>query len=217
VAAGAIPRNPWLDVPAADGGGHMAHPAVGQATLLARVFAASVARFRPARILVPGCATGNGLECLRGRPVARITAVDLQPGYLDLARRRHATALPALELVLADLEDWEPEPAAYDLAYCALVLEYLAWEPFVARLARALAPGGTALVLLQLPAAGRGTVSDTPYASLRTLEPVLRLVDPDRLRHLAPSLGLAPLKERTHALPSGKAFLQMPFRKAAAH
>ncbi len=162
----------WRQVPARDYDGHMGHPAVDQSRLLAELFAEALATRRPRRILLPGCATGNGLEQLHGRGLERVSAVDFQPDYLELARRRHASRVPALELIHADLEDWEPPAAAYELIYCALVLEYLEPGSFLARLARALEAGGEFWLLLQLPLEGHGSVSATPFAGVRVLEHV---------------------------------------------
>ena len=63
----------WRDVPAAAYDGHMGHPAVDQSRLLADLLDELVGRLRPTRLLIPGVATGNGLERLRGRPLARAT------------------------------------------------------------------------------------------------------------------------------------------------
>jgi trans-aconitate methyltransferase len=196
----------WLQVPAADYEAHMAHPAVGQSAVLAGLLAEAVSRQGPRRLLLCGCATGNGLEVLAGRSLERITAVDLQPAYLDLVRARHAAALPTLELVQADLEEWRPVAGAYDLIWCALLLEYLDSASFLRRMADALAAQGRLHVVLQLPAAGQQPVTATPFTSLRVLEDAMRLVDPRRLATEAAAAGLRCLEERRLPLASGKAF-----------
>jgi len=191
----------------------MGHPGVGQAAMLAAELARSVDRWRPRGLLLPGCATGQGLECLHGLRLERITAVDLQEEYLALLRRRHAAALPMLEVVRADLEQWQPDEAAYDLVHCALILEYLRPAPFVARMARALAPGGVAFFLLQLPSVGHATVSETPFHELKALAYALRLVSPEELRAAARDAGLRLEEEEDFRLASGKGFARLAFRR----
>lgn len=204
----------WRRVAAEDYEGHMAHPRVAQSRALGDCFARALAELSPRRILLPGCATGNGLERLRGLPLERVTAVDGQADYLELARRRHAAPLPSLELVLADLESWEPPTAAYQLVYCALVLEYVEPFPLLRRLARALEPGGELWILLQLPAEGQGRVSETPFVGVRQLEPVIRLCDPASLREPAHACGLRPVEESRLELPTGKSFQLLRWRAA---
>lgn len=209
------PENPWLRVSPDQYEGHMQHPAVAQQAMLSAEFARAVEIWRPRRLLVPGCATGLGLECLHGRAPERVTAVDLQLDFLKLVCLRHATALPTLEIVRADLENWRPESGAYDLVHCALILEYLNPEHFVARMARALAPGGVAVFLLQLPLEGQAPVTLTPFLEVRALEPILELLEPARLRDLALREGLEEVEEREVGLPSGKAFAVLSFRRRA--
>jgi hypothetical protein len=54
--------NPWLTIPLADYEAHMALPQVGQAQLLADLFAAELRARSPASVAVLGCAGGNGFE-----------------------------------------------------------------------------------------------------------------------------------------------------------
>ena len=207
--------SPWHSVPAADYEGHMASPQVGQLQFLSRVFADALAEFRPAAVAVLGCATGNGFEHLRPEAQRRVVGVDFQPDYLALARARHAARLPGLELVCADLESVELEGGAFDLVHAALVLEYVEPGPLVRRAARWLAPGGVLVAVLQLPAEGHGKVTETPFAGVRRLEPVIRLVEPGALRAQAAAAGLAELRGETTALPAGKAFFTGVYARAA--
>lgn len=196
----------WRRVSAADYDGHMGHPAVDQSRLLADLLDELARRLRPARLLVPGAATGNGLERLRGLGLGRVTAVDVVPEYLDRLRLVHADHLPGLEIVQADLEDWRPEPGAYDLVWCALVLEYVRPGPLLEGLARALVPGGHLALLLQQPADGHGRVSETPFAGVRVLEPAISLRDPAEVAGLARQTGLGLVEERRVLSSAGKPF-----------
>ena len=52
--------SPWLTLPLANYEGHMSASNVGQADLLADVFANVLEEFHPASVAVIGCAGGNG-------------------------------------------------------------------------------------------------------------------------------------------------------------
>jgi len=203
----------WREVPAADYDGHMGHPAVDQSRLLADLLAEAVRHWDARRILIPGAATGNGLERLRGLAVERVTVVDVVPAYLDLLRTRHAAALPGLEIVQADLEEWEPASAAYDLVCCALVLEYVEPGPLLKRLACSLAPGGHLRLLLQRPVDGHGRVSETPFLGVRILEPAITLRDPVEVAREARRAGLERVEERTVHSSAGKPFHLSDWRR----
>ncbi len=150
---------------------------------LASLFGRVCRARRPRRIALLGCATGNGLECVDVATAERVVGVDIHPGYLALARERHRRLGSRLDLVCDDVLAARLEPAAFDLVHAALIFEYLDPALLVARIAGWLAPGGACSVVLQLPAAV-GSVTPTPYASVRGLAAAMRLVPPDELREL---------------------------------
>ncbi len=67
------------------------------------------------------CGEGNGrflVECRRRLPRARITCVDASPRMLEAARTRLARQDlfdPNIEFLLADILQWDSEPARFDL------------------------------------------------------------------------------------------------------
>ncbi|HVS25014.1 MAG TPA: class I SAM-dependent methyltransferase, partial [Gammaproteobacteria bacterium] len=95
-----VADNPWLTIPLADYEAHMALPEVGQAQLLAAVFAAELRARAPASVAVLGCAGGNGFE--HAPRSLRVVGVDLNPDYVAAARARFGGRLPRLELHVAD-------------------------------------------------------------------------------------------------------------------
>jgi len=56
--------NPWLTIPLADYEAHMALPQVGQAQLLADLFAAELRERSPSSVAVLGCAGGKRFAVL---------------------------------------------------------------------------------------------------------------------------------------------------------
>lgn len=100
----------------------------------------------PGRALDAGCGEGRDATWLAGRGW-QVTAVDQAAAALDRAR---AHADPALRVawVEADLTAWVPPAESFDLVSSHYVhLPDGAFDGFLARLAAAVAPGGTLLVV----------------------------------------------------------------------
>ena len=207
--------NPWLTIPAKDYEGHMASPAVGQLQFLCQVFRDLILDLQPQAVAVLGCATGNGFDHIDPRVTRHVLAIDINPEYLQVLSARFRYRLPGLELVCADVAAHALWPQSFDLIHCALVLEYVDPAAVVPRAAAGLRPGGTLAVVLQLASSAASKVSDTPYVSLRRLEPVMRLVEPSTVRRLATSAGLRERDAWTETLDSGKSFFVGLYEGAA--
>ena len=205
--------NPWLSVPAADYEGHMSSPRVLQTQYLSDAFRRALERHQPASVAVLGCATGNGFEHLTREHVRRVVAVDINPSYLEILRARHAAAVPGLEIVCTDLPRCELEPESLSLVWAGLIFEYVDPKLLLERATRWLAPGAILSVVLQLPVSGHSTVTETPFTSVKVLEPILKLVDPDAFEGWARSCGLIQESSRTARLATGKAFHEADYRK----
>jgi trans-aconitate methyltransferase len=205
-------RNPWLDIPLADYEAHMALPAIGQSRLIADELDNLIGTYSPRSVAIIGCAGGNGFDRLVGAGVARVVGVDINPDYIGEARRRYAASIPGLELHLADIQSSAPlfEPA--DLIYIALVLEYVDLPRTLGALRRHCKPGGALAALSQLPHETMTEVSPSPYASLESLAPGMRLVSAEELQQLAKQVGFSPRRSRVVLSSGGKSFRVDEFR-----
>jgi SAM-dependent methyltransferase len=104
---------------------------------------AEVDRLAPGRALDLGCGQGRNSVWLV-RNGWTVTGVDFSDVALAAARE----AAPGAEWVQADLRDYEPDRTAYDLVLYAFVqLPARERREILERAARALAPGGTLLVV----------------------------------------------------------------------
>ena len=110
-------------------------------------FIAERARLAHQRVLDVGCGGGLLAEAL-ARAGARVTAIDLAPGMIEVARLHAAQGSLAIDYRVAAAEELAAaEPRAFDVVTCMEMLEHVP-EPaaMVATLARALRPGGALFV-----------------------------------------------------------------------
>lgn len=204
-------RSPWLDIPLGDYEGHMALPGVAQAALLADVLAEVLALRAPDSLALLGCAGGNGLERVDSRITPRVVAVDINERYVHAAHARFAARFPAFSAIAADLEidSLDIEPVA--LVYAALLFEYVDVPRTLARIRPLVRDGGALVTLVQEPSADIPDVTPTPFATLLTLSPAMRLVTPDDLRAHAARVSLAEAGASRRSTSAGKTFTVQVF------
>ena len=205
-------RNPWLDIPLADYEEHMALPTVDQSRLLAEQLAILVSTYSPRSVAVLGCAGGNGFDCLICTTVTRVVGVDINPAYIERTRRRYEGQIPGLELHIADIQTSATLFEPVDLIYAALILEYVDLPQTMQTLQRCCRHHGVLAVLAQLPHDTMAHVSPSPYTSLQSLAPRLRLVADEELQRQARQVGFAPTHSRTLLSAGGKHFRVNEFR-----
>jgi SAM-dependent methyltransferase len=198
--------NPWLHIPAADYEGHMSSPAIAQQQFLAGVFKKSLENYDSTSVALLGCATGNGLEHMNAEITRKVTAVDINPEYLQILRERYAGSVAGLEVVHADLETCVLENAAYTLIFAGLLFEYVRPGVLLPKIAGWLGAGGVLVVVLQLPAENLPHISESRFDSLRTLGSIMRLVTPQEFKGMAGEAGLRESEARIVTLESGKSF-----------
>jgi ubiquinone/menaquinone biosynthesis C-methylase UbiE len=201
-----VSSNPWLTIPWEEYEGHMASPEVGQAQFLSLTFKGVLEEYRPKRVAVLGCSTGNGFEHLDPSVTKKVIGVDINPEYLAVLRARYASSIPGMTMIYADLTRLELDTGSCDLIYCGLVFEYVPPNKLIEKCARWLSFRGKLIVVLQLPSDKSEKVSDTKFKSLKRLEPFMRLVEPEVIQQASSELGLSEIKSYTQILASQKAF-----------
>ncbi len=115
--------------------------------LITQAAAATTPRAR--RVLDVGCGAGNyTLKLLQSLPDLNVTLLDLSRPMLDRALLRVSVATRGnVDAVQADVRDYDPGEARFDLILAAAVLHHLRaeaeWQATFAKFYRALRPGGS--------------------------------------------------------------------------
>lgn len=111
--------------------------------------AAELTGLTPRTALDAGCGNGSDAVWL-ARQGWEVTAVDISPTAVtraeSLAAQQEPEIARRISWVVADMTVWEP-PRQYDLVVSQYVHPDLPFGEFVARLAQAVAPGGTLFVV----------------------------------------------------------------------
>ena len=190
----------------------MALPEIAQNTYLADTLQYFVNGKAINSVAVIGCAGGNGFDRLAAVNIRRVVGVDVSPDYLAAAKHRYLGRFTCLELICADLSSEECCYDPTDLAFAALIFEYVDVAASLASLRRLVHPGGRVLTVLQLPHPGLAAVTPSPFASLSRLAPLLRLVEPAQFQEEAARVGFDVVSSLRRVLPSGKAFQEVLLR-----
>ncbi len=198
-----VTPNPWCVVPASDYEAHMGPRGVDQLAPLSQIFQEVYVATQPDRVLVLGCATGNGLEHVDPSVTKRVVGVDVNLQYLGIARQRFFHLGPRLELYNADVEKFRSPPGSFDLVHAALVLEYVYPEVLVRKIAEWLADGGTCSVVVQLPG---GDGPEPPSRAMRAIQRAMRLVNPEELTAAFEQYKLPRRRSKVVGLKGGKSF-----------
>lgn len=122
----------------------------------------------PGDVLELACGTGMWTAEL-ARHASSLTALDGAPEMLELARKRVADS--DVTFVLADLFEWEPD-REYDVVFSAFFISHIPPERFAdfwSLVARALRPGGRAVMIDELPARAHLEQVHDGHLATRTL------------------------------------------------
>lgn len=196
--------NPWTVVPAADYERHMGTEGVDQLAPLSAIFQEVYLAVQPDRVLLLGCATGNGLEHVNPAVTQNVVGVDVNLQYLGIARQRFMHLGPKLELFCSEAEKFRAQPGSFDLVHAALLFEYLHPEVVVRRIAEWTAPGGCCSVVLQLP--GGAGAPAAPTKTMKIIQKAMKLVSPDELTSLFEHYGMPRKRAKTVPLKYGNGF-----------
>jgi trans-aconitate methyltransferase len=188
-------------------------PEVDQLSFLGDVLKESPGKYDSRSFAYLGCSTGNGLEYIRNDKTHKVTAIDINPEYLSILRNRYQHKIPNLEIVETDLNDYQGNGQRYSLIFAGLLFEYLDPGPLLRKISTWLESAGVMVVVLQLQDKHVKKVSDTPYSSLKRLDPFMKLISDQNFKLLAKKSGMKELEGKRFTLESGKSFYVGVFGK----
>lgn len=196
----------WLTTPLEAYEKHVELPGIGQAAAIREILKSSLRRYRPASLLCLGCAGGNGLGHAAG---LRVVGLDLNPNYIEAARRR----FPCANFHVCDLNEDLPAFEPVEMAFGALVFEYLARPGDVLLgLAGRISAGGRLVVPLLQAAEGAPAVLPSPYLeALKPLGAEYRTLAPGEFAAQASRAGFVLETVSELLLPAGKRFVILDF------
>ncbi len=185
---------------------HVALDTVGQAAAIRQAIGDAVQSLKPNSFLYLGCAGGNGLEALTKE---RVVGIDINEIYLAKARERYGRA----ELIQCDLNNGLPEIGNIDMAFGALVFEYIEnLSGLLEQLAQRV--NGYLVVLLLGTRHGAPAVSESPYREM--LQPVgseFRYISAEGFLEAAARARFELVSRDEIALPAGKHFISLTLRR----
>jgi SAM-dependent methyltransferase len=116
------------------------------------VLRALLPELRGRRVLDLGCGYGWFCRWACGQGAARVVGIDISERML--ARAKADTENPAIDYLRSDMEAVELAGSSFDLVYSSLALHYVEnLTDLIARISRALAPGGSLVFSVEHPIA----------------------------------------------------------------
>lgn len=198
--------NPWLSVDLSDYVNHMSSPEVGQYQMINECFEATLRKFEPRRIFVPGCTTGNGFEHISWQKVERVTALDVNPDFLKVLREKFPVQ-EKLEIIAEDFNLFRGKDREYDLIFAALFFEYVEIKPALTKFREMMHDSSLLFSIIQLPGEGQSKVSKSKYKSLEALAPYITLTTAEEFVRELNDADLQITLSTKKTLANGKTFL----------
>jgi SAM-dependent methyltransferase len=199
-------QNPWIRIPAGDYEGHMNLPGVAQTDFLNGIFNSALCKHDATSVALLGCATGNGLENIQCESTKYLTVIDINPEFIEILKTKYGHLESILEPVCADLKNYKLKEKSFTLIFAGLIFEYLEYQSLLESISSALTSKGVLVCVLQLPSENISAISESPFQSLKQLQPIMKLVSPEQFLSAAEKFGLKPFDQKIETLPSGKSF-----------
>lgn len=201
-----VEMNPWLSIPASDYEAHMSDLGVMQMQMLNNCLQQIIAEKKPASALVLGSATGNGFEHFLNSETQFVKAIDINPEYCEILKKRFSEKILGLDVECIDLNEVQLLDGFYDLVHCALVFEYVDIPNLLKKIKGVVKTDGWMSVVLQQPSIKTSPVTQTSYKSLEKLSGFMHLISSDEFVKMASEAGFHLIKKQEMLLPTGKSF-----------
>lgn len=209
--------NAWRGIRPDDYDAHMSHPNVAQTQLLNRIIKEQFALCPRARAAILGITNGNGLEHVLPCDIAEIIGIDINEAFLKECRARYPEIAPRLKLfqldLTADAEKAIEVISDCDLIIANLLIKHIRLENFM-RLMAGL-PGRDCIVSCVIQVNPDGTeVSHSGFEHVFEAVSLQREEEnEDQIVSSMQGTSFALLQRAAYALPNGKQFIRLDFKK----
>ena len=205
-------KNPWEEIELSDYENHMKLNSVMQLQYLNLRMKDQFKMHPVTSVMVLGVAGGNGLEHIDTKIIQKAYGVDINSKYLEECAERHKNLGGILECICADLTDEHITLPHADMVIANLLVEYIGY-PCFQRVLMQVKPLYVSSVI-QINTNG-GFVSDSPYIhAFDGLGRVHHQMQEDGLAAALESINYCLEGRKEQALPNGKGFVQLDFRKS---
>ncbi len=198
-------NNPWLEIDISDYVNHMSSPEVGQYQLINQSFRTILQKRKPGSIFVPGCTIGNGFEHIEWQNVERVTALDINPDFLNILKSKFRNE-EKLEIICMDFNTFICDERQYDLIFSALFFEYVDIHSVLKKFREMMNKSSVLFSIIQLPGLNQSKVSKSNYISLNKLSPYISLTTPEEFIGEIKKAGLQIKRSTNKTLSNGKTF-----------
>ena len=206
-------NNPWQGINLEIYENHMKSDAVFQLQTLNLITKEQLESYGHETVGILGVAGGNGLDQIDLPTTKKIYGFDINKDYLDVCQNRYSYMGNTLELLQCDISDSTFTLPKTDLLIANLIIEYVGDATFVSLINQNRNQVEVVSCTIQKKQAD-SFVSQSNYTS--AFEPLLSIsydADAKKLIDLFSTEKFSCLKIKEYALPNGKKFIRLDFKK----
>ncbi|TCP19701.1 hypothetical protein EV207_1607 [Scopulibacillus darangshiensis] len=206
-------NNPWQEINLEIYENHMKSDAVFQLQTLNQITKEQLESYGHEIVGILGVAGGNGLDQIDLPTTKKIYGFDINRDYLDVCQNRYSYMGNTLELLQCDISDSTFTLPKSDLLIANLIIEYVGDATFVSLISQNRNQVEVVSCTIQKKQAD-GFVSQSNYTS--AFDPLLSIshdADAKKLVELFSNEKFSCLKTKEYALPNGKKFIRLDFKK----
>ena len=203
--------NPWLKIPHSDYENHMSE--IGQAQILNKLIKINLDNYKPKSFALLGCSTGNGLEHIKRETTIHVYAIDINPNYLQLTRKKFENKIKNLILCNIDIRKDELVVANVDLFFIGLVFEYVEPKKALDKIIRTINNNGILAIVIQ-KSKPTTFVSKTKYKSLEKLAQISKETDEKKLDKFIQQKKMNLIERKEIKLDQNKSFISLIYKKS---
>ena len=203
--------NPWLKIPHSDYENHMSE--IGQAQILNKLIKINLDNYKPKSFALLGCSAGNGLEHIKRETTINVYAIDINPNYLQLTRKKFENKIKNLILCNIDIRKDELVVANVDLFFIGLVFEYVEPKKALDKIIRTINNNGILAIVIQ-KSKPTTFVSKTKYKSLEKLAQISKETDEKKLDKFIQQKKMNLIERKEIKLDQNKSFISLIYKKS---